>query len=159
MVKAPSTSTHCSDTTLLDARHFSDCAAHSRGPSMALQSSKHWSGPAIDPSAKRTLPNTASSAQHSLSPRTATRPSHVLGASRSLGDTEMPCSLRPPTSLFLPVCTQQCPLWCLAYTLLLPIKHDSSRPQARMYRRHLPSRTRGTGRSRYLWQSCLTQDP
>lgn len=55
--------------------------------------STHYS----EPSAKHALPNTASSAQCSLSPRTATRPSHVLGASRSLGDTVL-YSLRPPAA-------------------------------------------------------------
>lgn len=113
MVKAPSTSTHYSDTTLLDARHFSDCAARSRGPSMALQSSKHCSDPAIEPCAKHALPSTASSAQHSLSPRTATRPSHVLGASRSLGDTEMLCPLPPPPAYSCPCAHSSAPFGVL----------------------------------------------
>jgi hypothetical protein len=133
--------------TLLDARHFSDCAARSRGPSMAGLSSKHCrhysATTQSKPTAKHALPNTAISAQYSLSPRTATRPNHVLGASRPLLLKSLLLA-SPASSLFLPVCTAV-PHSVLAYEPFLPVKPDSSPAQARMYRRHLPRRTRGTG--------------
>jgi hypothetical protein len=128
--------------TFLGLRGTLSWAKHGRP--LSSKHCRHYSATTQSkPTAKHALPNTAISAQHSLSPRTATRPNHVLGASRPLLLKSLLLA-SPASSLFLPVCTAV-PHSVLAYEPFLPVKPDSSPAQARMYRRHLPRRTRGTG--------------
>lgn len=109
-------------TLLLHARHFSDCAARSRGPSMAdhFQASTTQQPPKSNPPPGHALPNTPTSAQCSLPPRTATRPSQLLGASRPLGDTDILHSLRPPAAYSCPCVLSSAPFGVLLTSLFLP---------------------------------------
>jgi hypothetical protein len=128
--------------TRLDARHFSDCAARSRGPSMAVESSKHH---CFKHSTKQALPNTASSAQ--VLPSTAHRYSSEScpRCQPWLGDTDSYCTRFARQQPILARVHIAVPHSVSCLPPFPPFKHDSSPAQARKYRRHLPRRTRGTG--------------